>query len=298
MEPASEVLGHIAEAKSRAELQRYTSNLPLDLTPATDNRPFFFNQLPLADPAKMVSLVKHRTAGVADGNIAASGTLLLLFIASALLVALSIVRPLRPAIADVGGRLAAHGTAYFLLIGIGFMCTEIGLLQRLSIFLGSPIYALSVVLFSIILTTGIGSFVSERLLLQTRARFVAWSIITAAYLILLPLWMPTVLYAFESADLAVRAAVCVLAVGPAGVLMGFGFPTGMRFVAAVNPHPQPWFWGVNGAAGVLASSAAVAIGIAFGIPFTLMLGGLCYLLVIPAGLVLGFSARQRSSAIT
>jgi hypothetical protein len=291
MAPVSDVLGRIAEAKDRTELLRYTSGLPLDLTPATDNRPFFFNQLPLADPGKMVSLIKHRTAGVADGNIAASGTLLLLFVASTLLVLHSIVRPLRPAIADIGGRLAAYGTAYFLLIGIGFMCTEIGLLQRLSIFLGSPIYALSVVLFSVILTTGIGSLVSERLMLHTRARFVIWSAVTGIYLVLLPLWMPTVLSAFESADLVVRATICVLVVAPAGVLMGFGFPTGMRFVAAVNPQPLPWFWGINGAAGVLASSVAVAIGIAFGIPVTLMLGGLCYLLVIPAGLVLGFSSR-------
>jgi hypothetical protein len=171
------------------------------------------------------------------------------------------------------------------------MCTEIGLLQRLSIFLGSPIYALSVVLFSVILTTGIGSFISDRLPLHTRARFVVWSVMTAGYLMLLPIWMPAVLYAFESSQIAVRAAVCVLAVAPAGILMGFGFPTGMRFVAAVNLDPLPWFWGVNGAAGVLASSVAVGIGIAFGIQFTLTLGGFCYLLLIPAGLVLGFSPR-------
>ena len=43
----SETLNRILAAKDREDLQRYTSNLSFDLTPATDDRPFFFNQLPL-----------------------------------------------------------------------------------------------------------------------------------------------------------------------------------------------------------------------------------------------------------
>ena len=64
-------------------------------------------------------------------------------------------------------------TLYFGLIGIGFMMVEIGLLQRISVFLGHPVYALSVVLFSLILSTGIGSLVSERFPLDRAAR--GWS---------------------------------------------------------------------------------------------------------------------------
>jgi hypothetical protein len=83
-----------------------------------------------------------------------------------------------------------------------------------------------------------------------------------------------------------RAAVCVGVLAPAGVLMGFAFPTGMRLVSAIDPRPTPWFWGINGAAGVLASVAAVAIGIALGISVTLTVGAICYLLLIPAALAL------------
>jgi predicted membrane-bound spermidine synthase len=112
-----------------------------------------------------------------------------------------------------------------------------GLLQRLSVFLGHPIYSLSIVLFSLILTTGIGSLVSDRLPLDTRARFVLWGLATACYLSVLPMCLPAVLHAAESAPLAMRAALSVAVIAPAGVLMGFGFPTGMRFINAVNPTP-------------------------------------------------------------
>jgi len=80
-------------------------------------------------------------------------------------------------------------------------------------------------------------------------------------------------------------------VTPAGLLMGFGFPTGMRLVSAVDPNPTPWFWGINGAAGVLAAGATVALSLAWGISTALILGGLCYPLLIPTALGIGFPER-------
>jgi hypothetical protein len=287
LEPATDMLARIVGSRDKAELWRYTSALPLDLTPPSDDRPFFFNQLPLTDPRRMLEVAMHSNVrGIASGNVAAMAVLVLLFIMSGLVVAYTIVRPLRPAIDDVGRRLAIGGTAYFLLIGIGFMCAEIGLIQRLSIFLGSPTYALSVVLFSLILTTGVGSLVSDRIALSTRPRFIAWSMATAAYLLALPVWLPDLLRDFESSELLARATVSLSAIAPLGLFMGFGFPTGMCLVSAIDRQPMPWFWGINGAAGVLASSLAVATGIAFGINVTFMIGGVCYALLVPAGLLM------------
>jgi hypothetical protein len=202
---------------------------------------------------------------------------------------------LRPAIADVGRRLATGGTAYFMLIGIGFMCSEMGLLQRLSVFLGHPVYSLSIVLFSLILTTGAGSLMSEKFPLNTRLRFVLWAVLAAGYLAALPIWLSGVLHAFESAPLMIRAPLCVAVIAPAGFLLGFGFPTGMRFVSAADRRPTPWFWGINGAAGVLASSAAVALSIAFGIYVTFLISAVCYVLLIPAGLLIGFEPAESSA---
>jgi hypothetical protein len=73
---------------------------------------------------------------------------------------------------------------------------------------------------------------------------------------------------------------------PAGFLMGFAFPTGMKMVNTISREPAAWFWGINGATGVLASTLAVMIGIAMGINVTMMLAAGCYLLLIPAALAL------------
>ena len=78
--------------------------------------------------------------------------------------------------------------------------------------------------------------------------------------------------------------------------MGFGFPTGMQLVQRIDPAPTPWFWGINGIAGVLAATTTVAISIAWGINCALVIGGLCYILLIPAALGIGF--RGKVEAVT
>jgi hypothetical protein len=211
------------------------------------------------------------------------------------LVAVTIVLPLHPAIRQVGRPLVVGGTAYFALLGFGFMCVEMGLLQRCSMFLGHPVYSLSVVLFSLILSTGLGSWLSEVWKLDSRARFLAWSLPLAAYLASLPFWLATTFESFETAQVLARCALAAAVVAPAGVLMGFGFPTGMALANAKDARPTAWFWGVNGAAGVLASVLAVAVSIVAGIHVTLWLGAACYLvLVLPASWI-GFPRGPRTA---
>ena len=156
------------------------------------------------------------------------------------------------------------------------------------VFLGHPIYALSVVLFSLILWTGFGSMASERVRLDGAAKLVTWSVASAAYLFALPFWLP-LLFDLDGADLLVRAGLCVLVLAPAGLLMGFGFPTGMRLVSTISTGPMPWFWGINGGAGVLAASVALVTSIAFSIGTTLRIGAACYLLVAAPAVLLVFA---------
>jgi hypothetical protein len=278
----SPLLQAIVSSRTATELNARTSGLPLDLTPPTDDRPFFFNVLPLLHPLAALQFLGD-SSGMLRGNVVATITLLIILVVSLVLVAVTIVLPLRPAIRQVGRPLVVGGTAYFALLGFGFMCVEMGLLQRCSMFLGHPVYSLSVVLFSLILSTGLGSWLSEVWKLDSRARFLAWSLPLAAYLASLPFWLATTFESFETAQVLVRCALAAAVVAPAGVLMGFGFPTGMALASAKDARPTAWFWGVNGAAGVLASVLAVAVSIVAGIHVTLWLGAACYLvLVLPA----------------
>jgi hypothetical protein len=198
-----------------------------------------------------------------------------------------IVLPARSSVRLVDLRLALTGSAYFLLIGLGFMFVEIGLIQRISVFLGHPVYALSIGLFSIILSTGIGSLLSERFNLERPIHFLVWLAALAAYLLSLPQWLPIVTHSWlEASTLLLRALASVVVIFPAGLLMGFGFPTGMRLTTAIDPRPTPWLWGVNGAAGVLAAGLAVACSIGFSVDATIRVGGICYIALLPLALLL------------
>jgi hypothetical protein len=274
--PASEVLRGIMQAPDLAALQALPALYHIDVSPPTDARPFFFNQLRFTDPLAMIE-ASRATSGVLSGNLAATLTLAIIIVLSLILVVLTIVLPALPSARLISPRLIASGSAYFVLIGLGFMLVEIGVIQRLSLFLGHPVYGLAIGLFGIIVATGIGSLLSDRLPLATARRALAWSGLTVLYLALLPLWLPAVAEAFEARGIVVRAALALAMIAPAGLLMGFGFPTGMRLVNAVDARPTPWFWAINGAAGVLAAGVAVAVSIAFSINACIWLGAACYL---------------------
>jgi hypothetical protein len=291
-------LEKIVSATDRTTLDQTTAGFTLDLTPPTDARPFFFNQLRFLTLLDADVLARLADDGVVAGNLIATLTLAMLVLISVVLVGATIVVPLQSTVRETGWQLAVGGTVYFALIGIGFMMVEIALLQRMSVFLGHPTYALSVVLFSLILWTGLGSMASERMRLAGAGRLVTWSVASACYLFALPFWLPALLAELDGAGLLVRAGLCVLVLAPAGFLMGFGFPTGMRLVSAINTGPTPWFWGINGAAGVLAASVAIVTSIALSIDTTLRIGAVCYLLIAAPAVVLAFAgARSRGAVI-
>jgi hypothetical protein len=79
--------------------------------------------------------------------------------------------------------------------------------------------------------------------------------------------------------------------------MGFAFPTGMRLVSAISTGPTPWFWGINGAAGVLAASVAVVTSIASSIDTTLRIGATCYLLIAAPAVLLVFAGPRPRNVV-
>jgi hypothetical protein len=219
---------------------------------------------------------------VVRGNLVASLTIAVVIVLSALLVLFAMIIPALPSLRATSPALAALGSAYFLLIGLGFMFVEIGLIERISVFLGHPVYGLAIALFGIIVATGIGSLMSGKGL-RSRPAIIIWGSLLGLYLICLPLWLPRMVLAFEGHSLLVRAVVALLAIVPAGVLMGFGFPTGLQLVNTLDVHPTPWFWAINGAAGVLAASLAVVMSISLSINTTLWTGAGCYIVLCMVG---------------
>jgi hypothetical protein len=77
----------------------------------------------------------------------------------------------------------------------------------------------------------------------------------------------------------------VLALAPLGLALGLPMPSGIRLLAQRAPELIPWAWGVNGAASVLGSVAAIALAMVWGFDQALLVAALLYL----AGL--GFATR-------
>ncbi len=191
----------------------------------------------------------------------------------------TMIAPSVRSVRQVPGSLGWLGTLYFTLIGLGFMFVEIGIIQRVSLFLGHPVYGMAIGLFGIIVSTGIGSLISEALWLDSTPKLLGWSGVLSLFVILLTVWFPMLVQAFEGEALFARVLVSLTAMVPSGILMGLGFPTGMRLVNAIDSRPTPWFWAVNGSASVLAASVAVGTSIAFSINMSLLIGAICYVLL-------------------
>ncbi len=288
------VLGELIAAKNIEELHQVSDQQFFDVSPSTDMRPFFFNQARLTKPvevAKMALLPLTEAHYVSHGQAKATFNLFLIIIFSVIMVGLVIIVPLLKTVENKTSKLVMAGTLYFMLIGLGFMFMEISLLQALGVFLGHPIYGLSVVLFSLIISAGIGSLISEKLPLKTLPRQIIWCALTCGYGILMAYSLKGIFYDFAEADIVTRVLISVAIMSPAGILMGFGFPSGLRLTEQYDTRATAWFWGINGAAGVLGSSIAIACNIAFGIDNTLIIAGACYAL-----LAIAFIALHKKAA--
>jgi hypothetical protein len=296
--PQSPLLRAIVDSPDRAALNRVLEGTYLDLSVPTDNRPFFFNQLRFRDiPSAALRMIRgNLRVGVMSGNLIASGVLMLILFISIIAVIVTVLLPLRGAARESPMPLVVVGSLYFALIGMGFMLAEIALLQRFSVYLGHPIYSLSVCLFSLILASGLGSLTSDRLKLDARFKLLLWGSIVVVYLAGMVWALPALLESTTGQERLVRIGISLAVIMPLGFFLGFAFPTGLGLVEVVDRQPTPWFWGINGATSVLASVLAVMFSMALGINVTMLLSAACYLLLIPTSFALLGMGQPRTDA--
>jgi hypothetical protein len=157
------------------------------------------------------------------------------------------------------------------------MLVEVALLQRFVLLLGHPVYSLTVTLFSLLLGTGAGSYLS-RSFTDARLRVTLVRALTGIILVALVgiLVLPPLIELVIQTPRAARIALAVLILVPAGALMGIPLPAGVRLLSARQPSLVPWAWGMNGALSVMGATLAVFIAMNWGFSVTLAAGAAVY----------------------
>jgi hypothetical protein len=280
--PRDETLRRVMATRSIDQLAEAGKPMGLDTSAPTDDRPFFFQLLAPRSWLQPSMLPRFGDEeGVIAGNVLATVQLLSTFFAVAL-VALGL---LGPALLRAARREAAlpgpRAAVYFGALGAGFMLAEVSLVQRMHVALGHPTYALVVVLAGLLVSSGLGSALSTRLIRDRRRASIA-AVVAGALLILLPHVVIGPLARLTAASsLGVRALWTGAASGLVGLALGMLFPSGIRFIA--RDRGLPLAFALNGITSVLGSVGAIVISMAWGIPASFALAGVIYMIAAWAG---------------
>jgi predicted membrane-bound spermidine synthase len=267
------ILERIASGK---DLDQLAKELPYNVIPPTDDNPFFFQTISLSHIADKVNYVSGRNTP----NIMAAALLLLTLIS----VLIFSVYCFRVPYLQTRDKASLAGSkslfCYFFLIGCGFMFLEISQVQRLSIFLGHPTYGLSVVLFTLLLSTGTGSLATKRI--WQDSNYLRPAAVILSVLAIFGLLSPVALAFCSGGSTHVRIVCAFALLFPMGFVLGMPFPMGMTIAAKRFPTITPWLWGINGAASVCGSVLTVVISIWAGITASYWLGFATYIAAMTA----------------
>jgi hypothetical protein len=285
--PGSEMRNPFRDLLLSPDPAEYERQYAFDITPVTDNRPFFFYTV---QPRDLLSFVRTASTHAEDYNAVNKAIPLLFALMGISLAATLLILALPPLV--LGARLPSHRGVrgfllYFLFIGAGYILIEVALIQKFVLFLGEPVYALTVVIFSMLVSSGFGSAFSKRLLGNSEGRLIKALGCIALLAALLALLVSSTLTALVWLPLQLKIALTVATIAPLGFAMGMPFPTALRRLEEWHAPSVRWAWSLNAASSVLGSVGALMCAIYLGLMQTLIIGGLFYLAA------LGVVARVR-----
>jgi len=252
-----------------------------DVRPVTDDRPFFYHNFRMDKVVQLYRAVGNKWQLFLEGGYLVH----LIFLQAVVISLILIILPLKKS----GRPSSSWFLTYFGLIGIAFMLTEICLIQRFILFLARPVYAFSMVLFSVLVASAIGSYYSRKVTVQGNddvlvlkrffgrvpALFIAPVLLFAYAFLLHKLLTPAIAW-----PLWIRQCCAFLVILPLGFVMGMFFPLGVRVLSQRLETAIPWAWAVNASVSVVGSVTAVLIALSYGFTTVLCLAATAYSLAV------------------
>jgi spermidine synthase len=259
----------------------FARDYPYNVAPVNDDAPFFFFTLKTSQILHEESLQQGIDWKVNLG-VVVLGMVLGISLAAVL------VFLILPMLCGAGApaRVRHVSLLYFVAIGLAYILVEIAFIQRFVLFLGHPTYALTVVIFLLLLSSGAGSLISRRWLREPARVWLPLAFLVLA-ISLYVVVLPSALTSLVGLQFLLKLLVSALLLIPLGIAMGMPFPTGLRSLAfaataldAAGGNAVEWAWAMNAASSVLGSVLAMVIAIHWGLNLTLACGAVAYLLSI------------------
>lgn len=253
----------------------FSATYTYNVSPVTDNAPFFFFTL---KPEQIWRYTVGRGGLDWKVNLGIAVLALLLIISTVAVLAFLVV----PLLLRTTTEVSSASLVYFVAIGLGYILVEITFIQRFVLFLGHPTYALTVVVFLMLLSSGAGSVASRRWIANPARVWLPLMVVVSALMIYV--WiLPPILNRLVGAPFAAKFFISALILAPLGFVMGMPFPAGLRALAANRGKKGDsieWAWAMNAASSVLGSVLAIVIAIQFGLNITLICGAAAYSLAL------------------
>jgi spermidine synthase len=251
----------------------FIKDYPFDISAVSDNRPFFYK------------FYYWPYLSFAKGGLAGP----VLWVQLLLALSFATVFIILPVLLKRGQKSGGIFLRvwFFFFIGLGYMMVEIPLIQEYALYLGHPVYALGLVLGALLVSSGIGAWLFQKILFdRTWAAIAAVAAVIIINLIGL-LFLGRLLGATMDSSFAVRVLVAGLCTGLLGLFMGVPFPAGLRRLEQSRPGLVPWAWAVNSSASVVSSVLAVIVAMGMGFRWISLLACFCYFLAGAAFFLVG-----------
>lgn len=249
---------------------------PFNLYPPTDDHPYFEHFLTMDG----IQLLRERygPAGLLLlewGYVMVWLTLIALFMGGIGLIILPLWLRYRNAPMPVG---SGSMLLYFAGIGAGFMLVEMVLIQKLTLLLGDPVYAVGAVLAALLVFAGLGSMTSEHWTVPPVKLAVVGGVALCAMVAIF--WFAFPWFYSKIAPLSLfpgRLLSVIAAMAPMAWMMGWFFPNGMRAILQQGHQGMmPWAWAINGLFSVLSGTLGVVLALNSGLTAVAVVGVGCY----------------------
>ena len=256
-----------SDQKPYADISRF------DIHPPTDDHPFFFHFFTWNQTPEVLATFGHTWQPFGgSGYLVMVALLIFVSMLSLFLIVFPLAHKIQRSGKIISFGLQSKTLAYFSFLGFGYLFIEIPLIQRWILVFGHPIYAFTVIVFTLLLFSSIGSAIARRIWIPKKLVLVLIVILS----FLLALFLPKLTNLILGWPLFIRVLAAILILGPIAVLMGIPYPIGLMMLEEYSAELIPWAWAVNGCASVIASICAAMLALSYGFTVALMLGCALY----------------------